>query len=1155
MKKIAGLYSLLQELKSSLFLSENTSANIVGAGDSLLFLFLKAFVKSEDFPSQCFLIYPHQKDVFLAFEKIKFLFQDSGEDVSICELPYYLVWGPEKYSSHFQTRFEKLSTLYQLLSGKHKKTIVLTSLQGLSQFTLEQKEFVASFKKIKLDSVLDHDAFLEELEYLGYKASLKVEEKGYYSLRGGIIDIFPIQESNPIRVEMMDDKIQSLRYFSMDTQRSLENLEEFTLIPCTEILIRKSDKKSKAQILYNVLIEENVDPSETNALMESFDNDERTPTLDALNFSLLEKKQSGLDYFRSDSFALFPQAIERSIQSLKEFHEEISGLYAKDQELRHAVTDPSHVFQNPLDFLSRVSQLKKLEFANPLQKEDSIQLVWQSNLNFKPFKNLDKKQVLLSLDFFKNLLEEYQSAVLFCESKEHYERAKDIFQRAFKDKVQIDVDALSQMFSGVIKEGKIYIERGYLPGVVKDEERNVLLIPSSECFGGRSKNTLPANKKLKNILSSFRDLSVNDLVVHIDHGIGRYKGMEVLSFPDYRGDFILIEYRNNDKIYLPVDRLNLLQKYKKDEAGTLPVLDRLGTDSFVLRKAKALKSVEDLADELIKIHAERKLLRGHSFSSPSEMFERFVEDFPYQETPDQLQCLEDLEADFKGAHPMDRIIVGDVGFGKTEIALRAAFRTVLEGFQVMFLVPTTVLCYQHYHNFALRLEKYGVKIAQIHRLIKRSEQKQALVDFENGKLDFLIGTHRILSQDVKPKNLGLLIVDEEQRFGVMQKEKFKKIRANIDILSLSATPIPRTLNMAMIGLREISLVITPPPNRLPVKTMVAEYDERLVKGAIEAELMRGGQVFYVHNHVGSLGEIARNLSSLVPFAKIRTAHGQMHEESLDSIVIDFVEQKFNVLICTTIIESGVDMPNVNTLIVEHAENFGLAQLHQLRGRVGRSSTQAYAFLLTKKAEALSDEGMKRLELLMMHQELGAGFQLANYDLELRGAGNLIGRQQSGQIAGVGLELYMDMLEEKVKELSSVKTDKKYDPEIRIKVTAVIPTFYVGDDKQRLDIYKRFFSANTMEEIYDLKQETIDRYGAAPTEFEVLFYVAILRLHLRNLNAESIQELDKNLCEIRLREPRGKKIEVHLGSRALNLSDKVRMEVLLSNIEKLKSGKK
>ncbi len=1148
MKKISGMHALLTELIQHLQKHDPRSLQLLGTTESLLQVLICGLGQNLDLKNTIVLILPHQKDIFLWRDVLKSIQQNLSEPCEICLLPYYLVWGPEKYVNHVHTRQEKLRTLDNLLNSPHKK-IVLTTLPGLAQKTMTRSHFLDASLQLHLNDTLDLDVFMLKLRELGYQECVRVDDKATFSVRGGIIDVFPLQEQRPLRIELLGDEIQSLRYFSAETQRSEEPVSMLRLVPTIEAVIVDRSRKHVAQGLYDFLLAENVSKFEVQALMASLDSCERTPNLEALTLELLNESQCPLEYLPKDSLFVFPHTVELCFQSFQDFFQSIQNLYDKDREAKHAVSLPTKVFLNETELRHQVQAFLHLECENPVENAEALRLQWVSSSSLKsPRKDLEKqKRKEQWLAIFSRTLDEGGSIILFGENGS---RSNPFLGQALGEafeEIRQDALILQKLYMGKMHTEGMVLSGGLINGAIYDEEQNVWLVSEQE-FLGRKRSALAANRKLKNLIASFKDLSIEDLVVHLDHGIGRYKGMTQIAVQGFKGDFLILEYRGADRVYLPVDRLNLLQKYKKAEGNKTPTLDKLGGDAFKIRKAKVERAIKETADDLLRVQAERKLLRGHAFAKAGDIYERFVEDFPYQETPDQLRCMEEVEEDFKGSHPMDRLVVGDVGFGKTEVALRAALRAILEGFQVMFLVPTTVLCYQHFYNFRFRLEKLGVRLGQAHRLIKRSEQKIIFDDFENGKIDLLLGTHRILSKDLRPKNLGLLIVDEEQRFGVLQKEKFKKLKANLDILTLSATPIPRTLHMALLGLRDISLITTPPANRMPVRTIISEFDENLVRTAIESEIARGGQVFYVHNRVGDLAERGEELKRLIPSAKIRTAHGQMHEESLDAIIIDFIEQKFNVLVCTTIIESGVDMPNVNTLIVENAQAFGLAQLYQLRGRVGRSSIQAYAYLLIKKEEFLSPEAKKRLEVLATHQELGSGFQIANYDLELRGTGNLIGREQSGQIASIGFEMYVEMLEEKIKELSSVKVERKFDPEIKIKVTAFIPSSFVTDERERLAFYKQLFSATSREEIFEINKISEDRYGSLPIEYVTLVKIALLRLRLRLLGAASIIELERNLYEVRFVDSKKEKRFVRLHNLKSSDTEDFRLAKILKQLE-------
>jgi transcription-repair coupling factor (superfamily II helicase) len=708
----------------------------------------------------------------------------------------------------------------------------------------------------------------------------------------------------------------------------------------------------------------------------------------------------------------------------------------------------------------------------------------------------------------------------------------------------------SRLLAGDLTPACTYVGIGEIASYQWYADINTLIIPERLFFGTSVRKPRKTSAKLRNLISSFRDLKVGDLIVHVTHGIGRYRGMESLAVGGTPSDFLLLEYAGGDRLYLPVDKLNLLQKYQSADHST-SAIDRLNSQAWEKRKSGVRKAVKDMAEKLLRIQAERKLKGGFRYSAPGEDYFKFEAEFPYEETEDQLRAIADVNHDLSMGNSMDRLICGDVGFGKTEVALRAAFRVVLDHRQVMVLVPTTVLCYQHYRTFHGRLSHLGARVAQINRFVSPNEAKEILAQFARGEIDVLIGTHRLLSKDIKPKLLGLLVVDEEQRFGVSHKEKLKEIRANCDVLTLTATPIPRTLHMAVLGLRDISIITTPPTDRRFVKTYLARFDEHLIRNAIEFEMQRSGQVFFVHNKVEDIQEIAKFIKTLVPSARIAVGHGQMAENTLEEVIVDFLEHRYDVLVCTTIIESGIDMPNVNTLIANDADRFGLAQLYQLRGRVGRSDRQAYAYFLSKDPDRLSDDARKRLEVLLAHQELGSGFQIASHDLELRGAGNLLGGEQSGKIAEVGLELYTQMLDAAINEIRTGKQSSELsDIEIKLPFALAIPDSYIPDESNRLQTYKALFSANDVDEIDAIRREINDRYGKIPDALQSLTKVAELKYHLRVIGAQSFSLRKDSVAEIRFGSIPQETIKAIMDAasaqpRRLNLGQDFRLQVHLA----------
>jgi transcription-repair coupling factor (superfamily II helicase) len=633
-------------------------------------------------------------------------------------------------------------------------------------------------------------------------------------------------------------------------------------------------------------------------------------------------------------------------------------------------------------------------------------------------------------------------------------------------------------------------------------ESRLALVCEEELFGKRVRRRGVSEVRKKQILSSLAELKPGDHMVHVDHGIGLYRGLQHISVSGVGGDFLLLEYAGGDKLYLPVDRLGLVQRYVGPE-GSSPSLDRLGGTSWEKSKGKAKKAIEELAGELLEIYAQRQICEGFAFSPPDEMYREFEASFAWEETPDQLSAIQDVLADMQHSRPMDRLVCGDVGYGKTEVALRGAFKAALDGKQVGVLVPTTILAQQHYETFHERLKEYPVTVEVISRFRTPKEQKAILERLKKGDIDIIIGTHRLLQKDVAFKDLGLMIIDEEQRFGVRDKERLKAFRAVVDVMTLTATPIPRTLYMSMMGIRDLSIIDTPPVDRLAIKTFVSRFSEELIREAVMRELRRGGQVFFVHNRVQTIAKRAELLTALLPEARIAIGHGQMGEHELEKVMLGFMHGETNLLICTTIIESGLDIPNANTLIVDRADTFGLSQLYQLRGRVGRSTQRGYAYLLIPGESSISSDARERLKILQDISELGAGFRIATHDMEIRGAGDMLGNRQSGTVTEIGFELYNQMLEETICRMRGQETVERVEPEINLKVPAFIPEAYIRDPNQRLVAYKKLTQAENEDDVLDIQNEISDRFGKYPLATAYLFEIMKLRIMLKRLLARQI----------------------------------------------------
>jgi len=1049
--------------------------------------------------------------------------------ITASHLPLLSMWGTDRFINPSLSRRQRLDALFRMHASS-ERNITVTTIAGLFQATFTHDILNKFTVKISVKDEIDQDHLIKKLESSGYHATTLVDEEGLFSVRGSVIDIFAPNSASPFRIEFLGDQINSIRTFDLDDQKSKGSLTEALLGPANEILIEDHDRKDAAQRLHEYLISlESVPSPDKDGFRGAFLTGSRPVGWDLLAPILRKDSLPAIELLPTNSVMLFPKGIDQAFSAYQDILDSFQDAYARDMSAHRVTLEPEKHFPNKSEALQYILSAKQtLEFGNPIVRPafEQISLV--------PEKDFEAISPSLSVtarfdswaQAITNLIRIDEGRVcILASGPEQEERIATLFSHR-----DLAVSRKNTSFIETLQTGAyntVHVAEGYLTSWLWMGQTKTLVIPEHVIFGVTQKKQKSSSTKLKNFLSSFRDLKVGDLVVHVVHGVGRYKGMITLTVGGITGDFLHLEYAGTDKIYLPVDKLNLLQRYSSGGEGTgTPQLDRLGSGNWDKKKQQVKQAVKEMADKLLKIQAMRALAHINVYGTPSDDYFKFEAEFPFEETVDQIKAIADVNADLQSSKAMDRLICGDVGFGKTEVALRAAFRVVNEGFQVIVLVPTTILCYQHYRTFSDRLSRHGVRVAQLNRFVPQKQQKIILSDLAAGKIDILVGTHRVLSEDIKARRLGLLIVDEEQRFGVTHKEKLKELRAGADILTLTATPIPRTLHMSMLGLRDISIITTPPSNRVSVKTYIARMDEALVRDAIEHEVSRGGQVFFLHNRIEDIESTCLWIKSLVPKAAVKFAHGQMKESDLENTIIDFIEHKFDVLVCTTIIESGIDMPNVNTLIVSDADRFGLAQLYQLRGRVGRSSVQAYAYFLTKDPESLTEESRRRLDVLATHQELGAGFQIASHDLEIRGAGNLLGSEQSGHASEVGLEMYTDLLGEAISELRGQLPEKtKIDTEIKLSISALIPNGYVKDESLRLQFYKSLFSVESSSELSSIEDELKDRFGAPPVDTIRLFAIARLKLILSWLGASQISLNQKaNFFEIRFGSLKEKQID-------------------------------
>ena len=992
---------------------------------------------------------------------------------------------------------QRLHTLFRLLEGKCR--VVVTTLAGAVQRVLPRQLLGESAVYLETGEEVAREELLAGLIRLGYQNVPLVEDRGTFAVRGGILDIYPAGLPSPVRIEFFGDEVESIRPFDPESQRSLSELTELILLPSREVILSEEVIAAFTPRLKPRCDELDIPPSRRREYLEQLATTAYPLGIEYLQPLFHPGLETLFDYAGPEGVTLLldPAGLEGAAERLEEelaMGEERARARGSIVCRRHELFLPSC---RPAD-LNREGRLllvPELELAE--EGVTSIRFRTEENRDLKVDVSRDTEHALTPLVNQLGAWRDRGWRTLFvCHHQTQAERLVELFSHY----------PLSPVISGRDFPGEAAV-LGDRPAVLLGEisrgfrlvEERLTIIAEEELFGRRVRRRGITEARKKQILSSLAEMKPGDFIVHVDHGIGYYRGLQHVDLGGgMAGDFLLLEYAGADKLYLPVDRINLIQRYVGAEGGADPKIDKLGGSAWEKVKGKARQAVEEMAGELLTIYARRQVQEGYAFSPPDEFYREFEAAFAFEETPDQLSAIQDVLSDMQHSRPMDRLICGDVGYGKTEVAMRGAFKAVMDGKQVALLVPTTVLAQQHLESFRERFKEYPVIVEMVSRFRTPAEQKEILARVKKGEVDLLIGTHRLLQNDVQFRDLGLLIVDEEQRFGVVHKEKLKKFRATVDIMTLTATPIPRTLYMSLMGIRDLSVIDTPPVDRLAIKTIVARSSDELIREAVLREIRRGGQIFFVHNRVQSIGAMAEYLRQVVPEATIGIGHGQMEEKELERVMCDFMHGRFNLLLCTTIIESGLDIPTANTLIVNNADTFGLSQLYQIRGRVGRSRQRAYAYLLIKGEGSITSDARERLKIMQELTELGAGFRIATYDLELRGAGDLLGGRQSGNIVAVGFELYTELLEEAVARMKGEPLAAKVEPEIKLRIPAFIPEEYVGNANQRLVIYKRLSQSTSEEEIQELQGELVDRFGTLPVAAGYLIEVMKLRIHLTAL---------------------------------------------------------
>ena len=1033
---------------------------------------------------------------------------------AVVKLPAYDVLPFENMSPHPEIQEERATALWKIATGA--VSIVITPLEAAAMRLRPAEHYAALARIARRADLLDVEELVQHLNTIGYTAVDVVEMPGQYAVRGGLLDAYPPEADRPLRIELFGDEVESIRKFDPGTQRSAAPVDEVFLLPLTETPIREAVLTEVHARLSGSRVEgagETVRDALAATGVTVFPGWEFYANAGAQNtlFDLLP----GALIFVDEPTAVATEQ-ERWWEKVTRRHE-ISGV--------GRLATPEDIYLPPEEWNERVAKLPGGDLeelglhrthTSAYEAEDIGDAVSPTDRSPDPpitgspdlieFQSQPTTRfhgsVPAMVEEVKKLTAENRRVIFAAPNTGEMERMADIFteyQVPFRmgsrnpmpgSETYLDETAY---FTGDLTTTTIV--RAPVPDGVVLPGAHLVLFGARDLFDDSEvvvKAPLRQKSKTAAFMSDFRDLTMGDYVVHVEHGIGMYQGLKELQQGETTGEFMLLEFAEGAKLYVPLTRLDLIQKYRSSE-GVRPPLSRLGGTAWAKTKARVKKAMKDMADELLKLYAVRKAAKGHAFPEDTQWQKEFEDSFEFNETDDQLTATADIKRDMESTLPMDRLLCGDVGYGKTEVAMRAAFKAVQDNKQVAVLAPTTVLVFQHFENFKRRFAAFPINIEMMSRFRNSKQLKETAEKIEQGKVDIVVGTHRILSQDIKFQDLGLVVVDEEQRFGVRHKERLKQLKKEVDVLTMSATPIPRTLHMSMVGLRDMSVIETPPKDRMAIQTVVAAFDEKLAQSAIEHELERGGQAYFVHNRVESIFEIAAKIQELVPKARVLVGHGQMSEGELEKVMMTFVRHEADVLVATTIIENGLDIPLCNTILINRADRHGLSELYQLRGRVGRSNRRAYAYLLVPADQELTPLARRRLAALKEFSDLGAGFKIAALDLELRGAGNLLGGEQSGHIDAVGFEMYTSMLERTIRELKGEDIGEKVSTQLNLGIDLRIPTQYIGEENQRLRMYKRAAGVESEAELEDVRRELQDRYGSIPAPVRYLLAAAALKL--------------------------------------------------------------
>lgn len=990
----------------------------------------------------------------------------------------------------------------RFLTDSSKKGILVCNIAASRLILPSPNAFKDSIVKISVGEEYDQHAFIHQLKENGYRKVTKVQTQGEFSLRGDILDIFEISQLEPCRIEFFGDEIDGIRSFEVETQLSKENKTELTIFPASDMLLREKDYQ-RGQSALEKQISKTLSPilkSYLEEILSSFH--QKQSHADSRKFLSLcyDKTWTVFDYIEKDT-PIFFDDYQKLMNQYEVFERDLAQYFTEELQNSKAFSD--------MQYFSDIEQIYKKQspvtFFSNLQKG-------LGNLKFDKiyqFNQYPMQEFFNQFSFLKEEIERYKkmdyTIILQSSNSMGSKTLEDMLEE-----YQIKLDSRDK--TSICKESVNLIEGNLRHGFHFVDEK-ILLITEHEIFQKKLKRRF-RRQHVSNAerLKDYNELEKGDYVVHHIHGIGQYLGIETIEIKGIHRDYVSVQYQNGDQISIPVEQIHLLSKYISSD-GKAPKLNKLNDGHFKKAKQKVKNQVEDIADDLIKLYSERSQLKGFAFSADDDDQDAFDDAFPYVETDDQLRSIEEIKRDMQASQPMDRLLVGDVGFGKTEVAMRAAFKAVNDHKQVVILVPTTVLAQQHYTNFKERFQNFAVNVDVLSRFRSKKEQTATLEKLKNGQVDILIGTHRVLSKDVVFADLGLMIIDEEQRFGVKHKETLKELKKQVDVLTLTATPIPRTLHMSMLGIRDLSVIETPPTNRYPVQTYVLEKNDSVIRDAVLREMERGGQVYYLYNKVDTIVQKVSELQELIPEASIGYVHGRMSEVQLENTLLDFIEGQYDILVTTTIIETGVDIPNANTLFIENADHMGLSTLYQLRGRVGRSNRIAYAYLMYRPEKSISEVSEKRLEAIKGFTELGSGFKIAMRDLSIRGAGNLLGKSQSGFIDSVGFELYSQLLEEAIAKRNgnaNANTRTKGNAELILQIDAYLPDTYISDQRHKIEIYKKIRQIDNRVNYEELQEELIDRFGEYPDVVAYLLEIGLVKSYLDKVFVQRVERKDNKI---------------------------------------------